>query len=493
MKQVDNKLVIQLQDHSMMVILCEPSIRHELKEYFSFYVEGYKFMPAYKRGAWDGKIRLFNSMTCEINVGLFRKVLKFAMDRAYLVEVKASKYGRPGQKNELDQEKLSEFITSLKLPFEPMDYQFESVAHSIENKRCVMESPTGSGKSLIIYILTRWYLENHNNKILIVVPTTGLVEQMFQNFEEDYKWTDAEKNCHRIYSGKEKISDKRIYITTWQSVHRLKKDWFLQFGCVIGDEAHQFKAKCISSIMNKSTNASYRYGTTGSLDKSETNQLVLEGLFGPIKKVTKTKRLQERKILAGLDIDILMLQYPEAVRREFGDKTYQEEIDFIVSHEARNKFIRNLAVKQKGNTLVLFRYVEKHGQILYNMIKEKCNKAYYVHADIATSDREAIRKIVDKQDGAIIVASMGTFSTGINIKNIHNIIFASPTKAQIGVLQSIGRGLRQSDDGRNTKLFDIADDLHWDQRSNYTLNHCRERVKIYKSQEWEFNLHKVKV
>lgn len=475
----------------MMAVLCEPAIRNELSEYFSFLVPGHKFMPAYKSRMWDGKIRLYNNMTCEINVGLFHKIKKFASDRNYSITLVPSPYGVPGKVNKVDHQKIVSFINSVNLPFEMRDYQYNALTYGIENKRTVLLSPTGSGKSLIIYTLLRWYLTHHDKKILVIVPTTSLVEQMYKDFS-DYGF-DSENECHIIYSGEDKITDKRVVISTWQSIHKLRSDWFHDFGCVFGDECHLFKAKSLSGIMNKAVKAEYRFGTTGTLDGSQTHKLVLEGLFGPTHKVTTTKVLQETKTLAELEIEMVVINYPEETRQQFGQKTYQQEMDFIIKHEARNKFIRNLALTQKGNTLVLFQYVDKHGKILYDMISEKNENVYYVHGGTDTSDREAIRGIVEKKDGAIIVASLGTFSTGINIRNLHNIIFTSPSKSQVRVLQSIGRGLRKSDNDTTTKLYDIADDLHWQTRKNFTLIHSFERIKIYNKEQFKYKIHKVEL
>ena len=484
-------LTLQMQNHSTMAVLCEAGVRNELSEYFSFFVPGYKFMPAYKRRVWDGKIRLFNSLTCEINVGLYKRVCSFAAARHYTVTLKDSPYGLPSAQNKLDHQKIVKQISSFETPFELRDYQYEAVTDGIKNKRAVLLSPTGSGKSFIIYNLMRWYLEEHDKKVLIVVPTTSLVEQMFKDFK-DYNW-DSEQNCHIIYSGKDKVTDKRVIVSTWQSIYRLGPEWFEQFGCVFGDECHLFKAKSLTTLMNKCINADYRYGTTGTLDGTQTHKLVLEGLFGPTKRVTFTRDLQEAGTLAKLNIEILLLDYPKETRRMMRDKTYQEELDFIVQHEGRNKLIRNLALTQTGNTLVLFQFVEKHGEMLYNLIKEKKDKVFYVHGGTDVTDREAIRGIVEGSENAIIVASLGTFSTGINIRNLHNIIFASPSKSQVKVLQSIGRGLRKADNGADTKLIDLADDLQWQSKKNFTLTHSGERIKIYNKEKFEYEIHKVQI
>lgn len=483
-------LTLQMQNHSMMAVVCEEGIRLELKDYFSFYVPGYKFMPAYRRRQWSGKIHLFNALTQELNVGLYAKLCKFAADRHYHIKMSPSKYGLPSQTNRINHQQIVKDIASFDAPFELREYQYDAVCHAIERKRSILLSPTGSGKSFIIYNLMRWYMDNEvDKKILVVVPTTSLVEQMYKDFS-DYGF-EAEKHAHVVYSGKDKNTKKQVIISTWQSIYKLGQDWFEQFGCVFGDEVHLFKAKSLTTLMNKCTEAEYRIGTTGTLDGSQTNKLVLEGLFGPTKRVTFTRDLQEDGTLANLNIDVLLLQYSDEIKNKVKDMTYQEEVDFIVTHEPRNKLIRNLALTQQGNTLVLFQFVEKHGEPLHKLIKDKRDNTFYVHGQTAVEDREAIRGIVEGSENAIIVASLGTFSTGINIKNLHNIIFASPSKSQIRVLQSIGRGLRKADNDQDTHLVDIADNLQLGTKGNFTLKHSAARMKIYDREKFNYNIHEV--
>src|SRR6056300_966667 len=492
MSKLPNTITVGLRDHSMMLVDAEPHQIPELSEYFSFMVPGAKFMPMYKARKWDGKIKLFNQVTRELNVGLYEHLKKFCQDRMYPLQLLETDYGHPAQKNHVQHQNLIKFQSELKMPYELRDYQYDAVTHGIENKRAILLSPTGSGKSFIIYNLLRWYIDNYDHQILIVVPTTSLVEQMYKDFE-DYG-LDVENQCHKIYSGKDKTTDKQIIISTWQSIYKFSKEWFEDFGCVFGDEVHLFKAKSLSGIMNKCINAEYRFGTTGTLDGTETNKLVLEGLFGPVMKVTTTSKLQKEKKLANLNIDIIQLQYAKEIRDTLKEATYQDEIDFIVSCDARNRFIRNLACSLEGNTLILFNLVEKHGKVLRDLIEDKLEdgrRLFYVSGEVKANDREAIRKIVESQSNSITLASLGTFSTGINIRNIHNVVFASPSKSQIRVLQSIGRGLRISDDGSTTRLYDIADDLRYEGKPNFTLRHSAERIKIYKSEQFNYKINQV--
>ena len=490
------RIVVSKLNESFLHIQCEASTERELSEHFCFFVPGYKFMPAYKNRMWDGKIRLFDYRKKTIYCGLFNYLKEFAEVRGYQI---VTDY-RPKSKEHVDDLISRLPLTAAGAPIRPRGYQVDGVKHALSNNKTLLLSPTASGKSLMIYLAVRHFLEdNHEQNVLLVVPTTSLVEQMYSDFA-DYSSTDtwnAEDECHKIYSGREKYDlDKRIIITTWQSIYKMNLAWFNNYGMVIGDEAHNFKAKSLTAILEKCVNAKYRIGTTGTLDGTQTHQLVLEGLFGPVNRVTSTKDLMDADDLAQLEIRILLLKYSDAHCQIVSKLKYQDELDFLVSYEPRNKFICDLATQIKGNTLVLFQYVEKHGKPLHNILKkqvDKNRKLFYVSGETDVDTRENIRAITEKEENAIIVASMGTFSTGINIKKLHNIIFASPSKSQIRVLQSIGRGLRKSGDGINTIVYDIADDLHWKEKKNYTLNHAGDRIGIYSKERFTYKIDEIRI
>ena len=493
-------IIVKKKNETFLELECEASIQRELSEHFCFFVPGYKFMPAYRNRVWDGKIRLFDQRKRTLYCGLFKYLSEFCEVRGYSVLVEEDKtYGKPGEIYETNPS-IPSPITASGKEITPHEFQIEAYQKILTDRKTLLLSPTASGKSLIIYLAIRKFLEESNLKALIVVPTTSLVEQMYSDFA-DYSSKDesfnVEHSCHRIYSGKEKFNlDQRCIITTWQSIHKLQQTWYQDFGMVIGDEAHQFKAKSLSSVMEKCVNAQYRIGTTGTLDGTQTHQLVLEGLFGPVYKVITTKELMQDNKLSQLEIDVILLKYKEEFRRQVSQGKYQDEIDFIVRYEPRNNFIANLALDQKGNTLILFNFVEKHGKPLHDLLVSKINKdrkLFYVSGETDVDTRESVRSITEKEKDAIVVASLGTFSTGINIRNLHNIIFASPSKSQIRVLQSIGRGLRKSDDGRNTKVFDIADDLQYKSKKNYTLDHAAERIKIYSKEKFNYKLHDINI
>ena len=482
-------LIIDKKDDVYLKIEADESIRRELGEHFTFQVPGFRFMPQFRKRVWDGKIRLFSYATGQIYVGLYPYILNWCKENN--IEVVDGTKIEDTKVNTLC---LPEFIEALKIPLEVRDYQKEAFIHAIKKKRCLLLSPTASGKSLIVYLLVRFnLLRLKDKKILIIVPTTSLVEQLYKDFK-DYGW-DNEENIHRIYEGHSKDTDKKVIISTWQSIYNLPKTWFKQFGMIVGDEAHLFKAISLTKILTKLVQCPYKVGCTGTLDDSKTHKLVLEGLFGAVNKVVSTTELQDKEQLAKLKIFCLVLQYSKQQREFLKNKSYQEEINFLVSNEKRNKYIKNLATNLHGNTLCLFQYVEKHGKLLYQLIKEKAGDRpiFYVHGGTEANEREQVRAITEKSDGAIIVASYGTFSTGINIRNLHNIVFSSPSKSRIRNLQSIGRGLRLKDNKSHATLYDIADDLSYGEKENYTLQHFRERINIYNDEDFDYEIHNIEL
>jgi len=490
-----NDIIISKKNEVYAKITCEKHIAQELSEFFTFFVPGYQFVPAYRNRVWDGKIRLFNLQTSQLYLGLLDYVKEFCESRDYTYEYE----------NNLDTEDeysiyhAKKFIDKINPhargePIEVREHQINAFVHTMQKRRTLLLSPTASGKSLIIYLIFRQLWEYQNLKGLVIVPTTSLVEQLFSDFG-DYNNGSMEEHIHRIYQGKDKNTNKPLTISTWQSLYKMPKEYFEQFDYVIGDEAHNFKAQSLTSILTNCINAKYRVGLTGTLDGTKTHKLVLEGLFGSVKKVISTKELIDKDQLATFEIKCLVLKHTDEECLMIKGKTYAEEIQYLISHETRNKFIKNLAVSLGKNTLVLYQMVDKHGKILYDMIKdtEKIGnrKVFFIHGGVDTSNREEVRRIMEIENDAIIVASFGTFSTGINIRNLHNIIFAMPTKSSIRTLQSIGRGLRQSEGKEVATLYDISDDLRYKKHMNYTLKHMVERCRIYNEEKFPFKIYKI--
>jgi len=481
-------LIISKKNEVYLNIKTEPNYARELSDFFTFEVPGARFMPSYRNKYWDGKIRLFNQMNGEVYVGLLPYIEEFAKRNELDIEYKEGVKDEGEHRTSI----LGGFVRRVSpkskgKTLQIRNYQMDAFTHAVRNNRSLLLSPTASGKSLIIYLLSRWY---ESDRVLILVPTTSLVEQMYSDFI-DYGYLEAK--MQKIYQGHSREITKEVTISTWQSLYKMPKKFFEQFGCILGDEVHLFKAKSLTGIMNKLHLCKYRHGFTGTLDGTQTHRLVLEGLFGSVNKVTTTKDLMDNKTLAKLKIKCLVLQYPDADCKFMKDQNYQDEVDLIVRDERRNKFIVDLTTHLKGNTLLLFQFVEKHGSVLYDMLKDLDRKVFYVHGGTDAQTRENIREITEKEKSAIIVASYGTFSTGINIRNLHNVIFSSPSKSRIRVLQSVGRGLRKGSEKSTATLYDIADDFTWKSRQNFTLRHFMERINIYNEEEFDYEIKNLKI
>lgn len=491
----DVMIKIEKLDEVYVRVFSDASIEQEIVDFFTYEYPGARFTPQFRARLWDGKVRLYDAIRKTLYLGLVPYVEQFAVSNGYGIEY----VNKVSNTNNITPTLIEKFVEALEPPakIEIRDYQIEAMATAIDKERTLLLSPTASGKSFIIYSIMRWHL-NAGRKCIIIVPTTSLVEQLYTDFE-DYstvnEWPVGE-HCQKLYSGFTREFTKEVLITTWQSVYLQPKSWFAQFNVMFGDEAHNFKAKSLTGVMEKMDKIRYRIGTTGTLDNKKVHKLVLEGVFGPVHRVTTTKKLMDSGKLADLNIMCVLLKYNEEIRKDRKNKTYQEEMDWLVSCEPRNKFIRNLAVNSKGNTLVLFQYVEKHGKILYELIQKKVHedrKVFFVYGGTETADREAIRHITEGETDAIIIASFGTFSTGINIPSLENVIFASPSKSKIRNLQSIGRGLRLKDGKTQCNLFDLADDLHWKSWKNHTLNHAAERYKTYAEEEFKIKIVEVEL
>ena len=483
-------ITVKKKNEVYLTVNSEQHVHHELADYFSFELPEAKFLKRQPRFRyWDGMIHLYSPATGELYGGLLPHLKQWCTERKYRLSYEENDwYGLPEESNDLVSPAGVKVYMDKVCKYKPRDYQYATVYKALKNNRGLFLSPTGSGKSMMIYSIVRYYVAT-GKKILLVVPTTSLVEQMIKDLK-DYGW-NAEEYCHTIYSGKDKNTDKPVIISTWQSIYKFPKRYFDDIDCVIGDEAHLFKSKSLTGIMTKLHNAKYRFGFTGTLDGSKTHKWVLEGLFGHCEKVTKTDDLIKQGYLSNFRVKVLVCKHES---RSFAD--YHEEMEYIVTHPKRNNLIKNLVKDIEGNTLVLFNFVEKHGEPLYEMINNDIGgnrKVFFVHGATDVEDRELVREIVEQESNAVIIASYGTFSTGINIKKLDNIIFASPSKSRVRNLQSIGRVLRKGEGKDVATLYDIADDISTKTRQNYTLNHLVERLKIYQEENFKYEVIPIKL
>ena len=459
-----------------MRVSTEPSVAQEIADHFSFMSPNAKYDPRVRNKLWDGRIRLFSTMTGLLYVGLLDRLKSFAKSRDCDVEVDFTI-------KDNDQIQLASTVK------EPRPYQLDAIRVAVERTRGVFLSPTSSGKSMIIYLLAQHYSEH---KKLIIVPRVGLALQLRADFEE---YAGHALDIHCITAGVDKQTDSPIVISTWQSIYKMPKQWFKQFGVVIGDEVHEFEAKSLRSIMEKLVDTKYRFGFTGTLKGTLTNEVTLEGLFGSIHTVTTMSELQENNYVAQLRIKCIVLKYPQDVAKDVIKYKYPQEAKYINDYRQRNNFIAKLAVSCDKNALVLFRNID-HGKLLYDKIKSYSafeRDVYLIYGGVDVDDREEIRKLLDTKSDAILVASYGTFSTGVNVPNLHHVILGSPSKSRVKVLQSIGRGLRLHSEKDYLTVYDIADDMRYKGKSNFTLQHFAERIDIYNNEGFVYRIYNTEI
>lgn len=477
-------------DEVYIKIKTTPDIEAELSDHFSFRVENAGFKNRYfdakegkwKQGRWDGRIRLYNKLGSIIPKGLLPRLEQFARKHKYEFVSHVTSHGR----QETTPEEIVTWVEAQGLPMVPRDFQIKSLYLAVKDARGLFVCPTASGKSFIANLIVRKF----DKTVLIIVPTTNLVSQMASDFV-NYGY-DSE-DIHTVMAGINPVSDCKVTISTWQSLVKMKKEFFDKFEVLIGDEAHLYTAESLKSIMGKMVKTKYRFGLSGTLKDTKVHKLTLEGYFGTIHQITTTRKLINRGLVSDLDIKAILFEYPDEHRYKVHDMDYNDERLFVSEYAERNKFIINLAKSLKGNTLILFQLVEKHGKVLFEALDKQRENVYYIYGGVDTEDREAIRAIVDTQNDAIVVGSYGTVSHGWSVNHIHNIIFAGFYKSKIKVLQSIGRGLRLGERKEKLVLYDIADDLSLGSHKNASLKHFEERCKTYTREEFPYKIYRVQI
>lgn len=488
-------------NHAFLKIECNSDIAMELSEAFKFLVDGYKFMPAYRMGRFDGYIRMFNLGTRQIASGLFAKVVEFCKSHDYPYEViddfDETGYESPNyQTSNINKDSMLAYMQSLNLTTKGVsiqirDYQVEGVTVMIRDRQAIIKSSVGSGKSCMLYCASRYITEVLGFRVLILVPTIGLTTQMQGDFADYASSTDwkVSDNIHLISAGADHTIKKPITISTFQSLKNNSSEWFNEFGAIIADEGHSITAKSFQDIYGKATRVPFRIACTGTLHAAKCHTLTMQGLTGPIYSIAETKDLIAVGQLVPMRVKAISLKYQKDLCKLLSKVTYEEEIKWITSNPKRNKFIKNLAVNCSGTTLVFFRFVE-HGKAMFDLIKEAVGESrsvFFIDGDVSKEEREDIRLVANSID-AIIVASYGTMKMGINLPAVENIILGHPTKGGITFGQSIGRGLRLKTGKTHCNLFDISDCLSHGKKINHTWKHFGDRMLALTREGYDFSI-----
>lgn len=502
-------LIHKVNETFLRLETTEATARHIFKS-FRFTNNKLKYHPRVKARLWDGYINLFNIYSYQIYIGLLEELVQFFKDNDYSYAFSFKK------ENAFHEDIFQQTLSLVEDKFEFFEHQLSAIKFALKTNRGLIVSATGSGKSLIMYVIAMYYLLQGQQKVLIIVPRTQLVEQISDAFIEYHK---GDKKAFRdtfelIYSGTTRNPNASIVISTWQSLSNNPQSSFAKYDVVLFDEAHLVTAKCLVSIMENCTNTKYKFGFTGTLTNksadTDIDEFVLKGLFGKVEVVSTNRELMDKDILTKVVVNAVHLNYkdkdlckrimngsPEVkaikdhvLKRK---KLFVDEINYMFSSEIRNDLLVKIALSRKGNTLMMFQLVEKHGKILYDLLKEAVKsvgkEVFYIHGKISVTERELIRMLIESQDNIIVVSSYGTTSTGIDYKNISNIIFASGFKSKITTLQTIGRGLRKHINKDFLNVYDLGDDFSLGKKTkNFLFSHFLERVSIYREEKFPIKL-----
>jgi superfamily II DNA or RNA helicase len=472
---------------------------YELKEFFTCYATNFMFQPKYKSGDWDGKISFYHLNDKLLSTGLLPAFTRYCKKYGYNYKLD---FDATELSNNVTEEEIQNFYKLIfnDTKYFPREYQHKAIFNCIKNKRGVVEHPTASGKSLNIYTLIRFILGIKDDaKILLVVPTIGLVNQMFSDFH-DYGWQTAETYCSLIY-GTSKKRDWRnpIIISTWQSIYNKPEEYFTDFDAVIVDETHGAKCTSIQSVLKKCINAEYRIGFTATLPNKKTQKsdvLTIFGYLGPIISQVKSKELIDKGFLSKIKIANIILKHPDETIEDLRKvKNSEIEIGLINKEPRRNKVLNYIIdhINPDHNVLILCNRIDKHLKIVEKYINENFpnKKLYVIHGETEADEREVIRKEMNEKNGIILLASYGTMTLGINIPKIHHIISLTSFRSEIKILQIIGRGLRKHDSKDQLIFWDIVDDLTYLAENgqiykNYVYKHWLMRLSYYKNQGYKY-------
>lgn len=562
------------EDKTIEVVEASRLEFNQTKIWLNRFVKGYKYMPSFKRGIWDGKSVCFKAN--KTNVGLWKEMARGLQEIGCKLEIENKKDFPINRDVSLEdvREFCEDFFKDHKIKgekFFPYDHQIETAYKILRNKYCTGEVATGGGKSLILSIVFFYILKNINPdaKILLIVPSILLVNQMTNDIleyyygigEEYYDYyieieledgslTKYEPN-DEIKTSKGKIvlakdlktdnvikggiinireikkeseiriqeimSDKprkwlgkgepNIYISTYQSLAKITnfgRPFYQQFHTVACDEAHLAKSESFKKIMSRTLpNSKYQFGVSGTFqDDGFAEYINIQNLTGP--KVTKVdaKELQDKGIISNVRISQIHLNHddPEFYSNikdlksgtNSGAEIYRLEGEYIRESEKRLLFIDKIINKLKSNTLVLFNIIEYGDKILDFLEKRNPNLEFHlINGSINKKKREEIKEFMEKDDGKIrvLVASYGTLSVGVSIKNIHNIIFCESFKAEQRIIQAIGRSLRLFHSKEVASVFDLVD-MYTENSFNILKKHGTERLEMYRKHKYPYKVTK---
>jgi superfamily II DNA or RNA helicase len=514
---------------------------HQLSLWLTRHVKGYRYMPAFKMGVWNGQQTYFKNG--RINIGLWKEAMKGCkeIEASFILENKEEFPLNREVTLEKVQDFCDEYFKFHKvrtksgewIKFMPYDHQIESAYKILKNRYCMAEVATSGGKSLIISIVMFYTLKHidPNAKFLIIVPSITLVTQFYDNIMEynwgintlvemrdkkvesilnpESKYTPCDIRVEEVMSERPRkfsgAQDPNVYIGTYQSLEKWPKQFFQQFHTVVTDEAHGAKAKTITTILNKTFGYAYsRFGVSGTFPEEDTCEiLTIQSVLGPKITEVSANELKEKGIITPMEIRAVIMNHND---REFderiqiikkggnGKDAFELEKAYIHVSDKRLDFIKKIVDKCDSNTLLLFHTIE-YGQKIFDKLQKEIDNRdfFYIDGEVSGKKREEIKKQMESTEGnaKVLVASYGTLSTGVSINAIFNVIFADSFKSEQIIIQSIGRALRLHSEKKKANIFDLVDVFDANNMSNILFRHFKEREKFYTKRQYPYKIIKI--
>lgn len=507
-------MLVKLSENKnfLQVIECTDLEFKQLQMSFRKRVKNWRFNPQVKRKLWDGYISYIDSAG-RIPVGLWHELTEVCKEHGFAVNFENFDLFRsPYTKEEyLSWIEATSFFDKNGNKIEPRDYQINSVWLILKYKLSISEIATSAGKTLIMYMVLA-FLRHKGllNKMLIIVPNISLIIQTYEDFQ-DYSNKDTTLNIQMIsgQTDKELKSDTHVVIGTFQSLVKQGNQFFESFDVVCVDEAHFTQAKSVKETLAKCKNVVYRFGLSGTLEKDDfAERLTLQAFLGPLINKVSAEFLFQNKYATPVQVKVIKLDYLDEDTKDKlqqirkrrnsidGAKILDIERKLVIESDIRLKYICNLVNKTTKNTLVLFHNVKAdYGKRIQERIIEisKDKDVFYVDGDTDVEKREYYKQSLEFGENKVLIASFGTFSTGISVKNIHNIVFAESFKSDKIIRQSIGRGMRLHSTKEKTNIIDIVDDFSYNGDKNFLMRHMEKRLEIYETQGFPFKIYDVKL
>jgi len=465
----NRKLLVKTEDSSLF---------NKIREHFSVENEGARFARYRGRFAARRKYAITGTGACEL--GLYWDIRQYLIKEQIKVDISITDKLQKVLDVGRDIELYKKFTLELR------EYQEEVIKKALKIGRGTCVLGTGAGKTLTTAALIENYFQSCPDKdtfkCIVLVPDLGLVSQTYEEFNDvgtTFKMTKWTGKTKPDLTSNVIICNIGIVQSQFDN-----NDWMKYVDLLIVDECHKIKASNkVSKIVSK-IKTHNKYGFTGTLPENNLDKWSIIGKLGPVIYEKTSYELRLEDYLANVNVKVLNLEY-KVPPRYLSDNKYREELDFIYDSHFRNTFLTKLCSKLENNTLILVNHISQ-GVILSEYLTQCENKQiYFIRGEVEVETREDIKRIMEKDNNVICVAMSSIFSTGVNIKNLHNIIFAAGGKSFIRTVQSVGRGLRKHASKNKLVIFDICDNLR------YGLRHCEKRKDIYKTEKIKYTESKI--